>query len=230
HHARIGANLERSHHHRCAGRGRDPDRVLLQPDLELFQGQARRAQPMARYNTRVADPRNAAEARQLRQRAARGVSLGLRLQRSGCRRGLHPAEPAAGAESRWRGAQACRRLNVTTSLLVLAVIMAIIVGWLLRQTLNVKPWASQGAVEGVDGKGALHLPTIKVGLWVFLGVATSLFALLISAYHMRMMDADWTKLPVPKVLWLNTAVLVLSSAAMQWARNEAERAQEEGVK
>src|SRR5262249_23598943 len=90
--------------------------------------------------------------------------------------------------------------------------------------------ASQGAVEGVDGKGALHLPTIKVGLWVFLGVATSLFALLISAYHMRMMDADWTKLPVPKVLWLNTAVLVLSSAAMQWARNEAERAQEEGVK
>jgi len=123
---------------------------------------------------------------------------------------------------------------VTTSLLVLGVIMAIIVGWLLRQTLNVKPWLSQraveGAVEGADGKGALHMPSIKVGLWVFLAVATSLFALLISAYHMRMMDADWAKLPVPKVLWLNTVVLVLSSVAMQWTRNEAQRGQADGVR
>jgi cytochrome c oxidase subunit 3 len=119
---------------------------------------------------------------------------------------------------------------VTTSLLVLAAIMAVVVGWLLRQTLNVKPWVSQRSVATVDGDGALQSPTVKVGLWVFLGVATSLFALLISAYHMRMMEADWVKLAVPRVLWLNTAVLILSSIAMQWTRSAAQRGQTDGVR
>ena len=117
---------------------------------------------------------------------------------------------------------------MTYALLVLVGIMAIVVWWLFRQTVNVQPWIERQPVDALRGDAALSLPTVKVGLWTFLGVATSLFALLISAYHMRMMDADWAKLPVPKVLWLNTAVLVLSSVAMQWARNEAERGQEDG--
>jgi len=119
---------------------------------------------------------------------------------------------------------------VTYALLVLVGIMAIVVWWLFRQTVNVQPWIERQPVDAIRGDAALSLPTVKVGLWTFLCVATSLFALLVSAYHMRMMDADWAKLPVPKVLWLNTAVLVLSSVAMQWARNEAERGQEYGVK
>jgi len=119
---------------------------------------------------------------------------------------------------------------VTTSLLVLAAIMAVVVGWLLRQTLNVKPWVSQRSVATIDGDGAFQLPTVKVGLWVFLAVATSLFALLISAYHMRMMEADWTRLPLPKVLWLNTAVLILSSLAMHWTLAAARRGQIDGVR
>jgi cytochrome c oxidase subunit 3 len=119
---------------------------------------------------------------------------------------------------------------VTTSLLVLAAIMAIVVGWLLRQTLNVKPWISQRPVENVDGEGALPLPRVKVGLGVFLAVATSLFALLISAYHMRMMEADWIRLALPRVLWLNTAVLILSSVAMQWTRAAARQGQIDGVR
>jgi cytochrome c oxidase subunit 3 len=119
---------------------------------------------------------------------------------------------------------------VTTSLLVLAAIMAVVVGWLLRQTLNVKPWVSQRSVATVDGDGALQSPTVKVGLWVFLAVATSLFALLISAYHMRMMEADWIRLPLPRVLWLNTAVLILSSIAMQWTRSAAQRGETDGVR
>ena len=119
---------------------------------------------------------------------------------------------------------------MTYALLVLVGIMAIVVWWLFRQTVNVQPWIERQPVDAIRGDAALSLPTVKVGLWTFLCVATSLFALLVSAYHMRMMDADWAKLPVPKVLWLNTAVLVLSSVAIQWARNEAERGQEDGVK
>jgi cytochrome c oxidase subunit 3 len=119
---------------------------------------------------------------------------------------------------------------VTTSLLVLAAIMAVVVGWLLRQTLNVKPWVSQRSVATVDGDVAFQLPTVKVGLWVFLAVATSLFALLISAYHMRMMETDWSRLPLPRVLWLNTAVLILSSLAMHWTLAAARRGQTDGVR
>ena len=33
-----------------------------------------------------------------------------------------------------------------------------------------------------------------------------------------MMEADWTTLALPKVLWLNTAVLVVGGIAMQWTR------------
>ncbi len=108
--------------------------------------------------------------------------------------------------------------------------MVIVVGWLVRPTLNVKPWVEQRPVKNVDGEGALPLSPVKVGLGVFLAVATSLFALLISAYHMRMMAADWTTLPLPRVLWLNTAVLILSGVAMQWTRAAAQWGQMDRVR
>jgi cytochrome c oxidase subunit III len=119
---------------------------------------------------------------------------------------------------------------VTYALLFMGGIMAIIVGWLVRQTVNVKPWLEQRPIEIVHGDGALSLPPVKVGLGVFLAVATSLFALLISAYHMRMMGEDWTRLAVPKVLWLNTAVLILASVAMQRTRVAARWGQLDRVK
>ena len=112
---------------------------------------------------------------------------------------------------------------MTTVLLVLGAIMATIVGWLLRQTFNVSPWIERRPIDDVPGDGAFFLPPVKVGLGVFLAVATSLFALLVSAYFMRMAGADWTTLAVPKGLWLNTGALVLSSVAMQWTRNAAKR-------
>lgn len=118
---------------------------------------------------------------------------------------------------------------MTITLLVLAAIMAVVVGWLLRQTLNVSPWIEQQAIE--DGqKGAFSLPSVKIGLGVFLAVATSLFALLISAYFMRMMATDWITLAVPRVLWLNTGALILASVAMQSTRTAAQRGQRDGVR
>jgi cytochrome c oxidase subunit 3 len=41
---------------------------------------------------------------------------------------------------------------------------------------------------------------------------------------------DWTPLTVPRLLWLNTALLMLSSAGMQWASWAARRAQAERVR
>ena len=119
---------------------------------------------------------------------------------------------------------------MTYALIFLGGIMAIIVWWLVRQTVNVKPWLEQRPIEIAHGDGALSLPPVKVGLGVFLAVATSLFALLISAYHMRMMAADWVTLALPRVLWLNTAVLILAGVAMQWTRSAAQWGQIDNVR
>jgi cytochrome c oxidase subunit 3 len=56
-------------------------------------------------------------------------------------------------------------------------------------------------------------------------VVTSLFALFISAYAMRMKLGDWSPLPKPGLLWLNTAVLIVTSVAMEWTRAAANRGQ-----
>ncbi len=119
---------------------------------------------------------------------------------------------------------------MTITLVLLGVIMAIVVWWLWRQTINVRPWIAQHPIETTHGEGSLSLSPVKVGLGVFLAVATSLFALFISAYLMRKTGADWTTLAAPKVLWLNTGMLILGSVAMQWTRAAAQRGQTDDVK
>jgi cytochrome c oxidase subunit 3 len=102
--------------------------------------------------------------------------------------------------------------------------MAVIVWWLLKQTVNVQPWAAQGSSKDVHGD-VLSRPAAKLGLWVFLAVVTSLFALFISAYAMRMKLGDWSPMPKPGLLWLNTGVLIVTSVAMEWTRAAANRGQ-----
>ena len=98
---------------------------------------------------------------------------------------------------------------------------------LLVSRLRGRPWLTKGAVGALNEGGSTDLPPAKIGLWVFLGVVTSLFGLFITAYHMRMMNgmqhSDWRHLPVPALLWANTAALMLASVAMQWARVAADR-------
>jgi cytochrome c oxidase subunit 3 len=74
---------------------------------------------------------------------------------------------------------------------------------------------AQAAAQDVHGS-LLSQPAAKTALWVFLAVATSLFALFISAYAMRINFLDWTPLPQPRLLTLNTALLILASLAMEW--------------
>jgi cytochrome c oxidase subunit 3 len=88
----------------------------------------------------------------------------------------------------------------------------------------------QSPIENVGGEDAFSVPPVKVGLAVFLAVATSLFALLVSAYFMRMVGADWTTLVIPRLLWLNTGLLILSGVAMQWTRAATQRGQIDAVR
>ncbi|PWG64646.1 cytochrome c oxidase subunit 3 [Spiribacter halobius] len=112
---------------------------------------------------------------------------------------------------------------MTVTLVFLALLMAGFAGWLVSQSVNVRPWvAGPLAAEAVPPERVLR--TGRLGLAVFLAVVTSLFALAISAYLMRMEHgADWRALPEPGLLWVNSACLVLASLALQRAWGSAAR-------
>jgi len=112
----------------------------------------------------------------------------------------------------------------------LAIIMATVIGWLLRQTLNSQPWDTNDPLENQPGRGVINIDPAKIGLLSFIAVVTSLFALFLSAYLMRMRLADWQPLTEPSLLWLNTGVLVLASVAFQVTKNAASRGQPLTVK
>lgn len=63
----------------------------------------------------------------------------------------------------------------------------------------------------------------KTGLTVFMVVVSVLFTLFLVAYVMRMQFQDWRTPPLPWQLWLSTAMLMLSSAALSWAQASARR-------
>ncbi|MBW9056151.1 cytochrome c oxidase subunit 3 [Rhizobium mesosinicum] len=115
-------------------------------------------------------------------------------------------------------------MNVT--LIFLAAIGAIIIWWLSGQRLTSKPWLETGSVQLPAHDDARRqqspVPAVKLGLFVFLGVVGALFSLAVSAYFMRMASADWWGMPIPRLLWINTAALALSSVALQWAKREAQ--------
>jgi cytochrome c oxidase subunit 3 len=117
---------------------------------------------------------------------------------------------------------------VTIGFVLLSLLMGTIVWWLFRQTLNVQPWLALPAGAALRGKPAR--PPIKTALWVFLTVATSLFGLFISAYAMRLSFVDWSPLPQPRLLQLNTALLVAASIAMEWTVFAARRADASSVR
>jgi cytochrome c oxidase subunit III len=104
---------------------------------------------------------------------------------------------------------------MTYTLLFLAVLMAVFVGWLVRQSVNVTPW-----VANSHGGAALYqapdwFTGPRVGLVVFMAVMTSVFGLTVSAYMMRMAATDdWQFLPQPPLSGFNYGLLVMASVAL----------------
>src|SRR6476660_772434 len=114
-------------------------------------------------------------------------------------------------------------------LLFMATVAAIAGWWLSQQRLAAKPWLEEGVAVDFRDQSGSSVPAAKIGLGVFLAVVGSLFALLISAYSMRNTMVDWRELPLPRLLWFNTGVLVISSMALQWALIAARRDDIDGL-
>jgi cytochrome c oxidase subunit III len=120
-------------------------------------------------------------------------------------------------------------MNIWVAFGVLTV--GVIIWFMLIRKLNTRSWERHGSsvhVRSARGDiGEVHVPPARIALWVFLAVITSLFGLFISAYFIRMGHGhgadhgaitDWHSVSKPPILWFNTAMLVLSSVAMQMAR------------
>jgi cytochrome c oxidase subunit III len=112
---------------------------------------------------------------------------------------------------------------MTSIFLFLAGIGAFGGWWLAKQRLTARPWLEEGAAGEFPGTEALSIPAAKIGLGIFLAVVGALFALFISAYSMRMGMPDWRSVPMPRLLWPNTGMLIMSSVALQWGVVAARR-------
>jgi len=93
-----------------------------------------------------------------------------------------------------------------------------------------KPWLTDPAEDDGLHVGASFLPAGKVGLRAFLCVVTVVFTLTVISYADRMLFSTWRPMPEPWILWLNTALLIASSIAMQWASNSTGRDDMGGVR
>ena len=106
---------------------------------------------------------------------------------------------------------------MTAVLIFLLVVAGVSAWWLSHQRLLSKPWLESGPDTVVEGTDEIGMPKAKIGLIVFLAVVGTLFALMTSGYLMRQELADWRTLPLPRILWVNTGLLVLGSISVHRA-------------
>ena len=85
--------------------------------------------------------------------------------------------------------------------------------------LTDKSWATQGVVGAINDRSLGPAPAAKTGLAFFLAVLSSMFALFVVGYRLRMAEPDWVPIADPGLLWFNTALLILSSVFMERTRH-----------
>ena len=72
---------------------------------------------------------------------------------------------------------------------------------------------------GRDGRGGSQRRATITGVLVLLAAVTMLFAAFTSAMVVRRgLAGDWVSIPLPGILWANTAVLIASSVVIEMAR------------
>ncbi len=83
-----------------------------------------------------------------------------------------------------------------------------------------------GGPGGTGGWEGYRVPsrTYRLGMWFGLGGIMMLFAAFTSAMVVRRgMSFDWVSIAVPRVLWLNTGVLLASSLTLELSRRALAR-------
>src|ERR1051326_3361580 len=69
----------------------------------------------------------------------------------------------------------------------------------------------------------------RIGVWTAIGSILMLFVALTSSYIVRSASSDdWHRIPMPKVLWLSTALLIISSITIELSRRSLKRQNDSG--
>ncbi|MGZ8843635.1 MAG: cytochrome c oxidase subunit 3 [Pyrinomonadaceae bacterium] len=86
-----------------------------------------------------------------------------------------------------------------------------------------------------NGRGGDEIPfrfspaRYRIGVWVAMASILMLFVALTSAYIVRSASAtDWQALAMPKVLWLSTALIMISSVTVEVARRSLKQQRNSG--
>ena len=89
--------------------------------------------------------------------------------------------------------------------------------------ITAKPWEHAGEMEGLHGGYTAGQMAGRTGLYMFLGVITSMFLLFSISHKLRASFPDWQAVAEPAILWFNSGILVLASITLQLASNAARR-------
>ena len=89
-----------------------------------------------------------------------------------------------------------------------------------------------GDGSGSGGSGSVPQRTYITGMTVGLGGILMFFMALVSAYIVRkdIPNSGWHPLAVPRILWLNTAVLIASSFTLSHARKLLKSSDQQGFR
>jgi cytochrome c oxidase subunit 3 len=71
------------------------------------------------------------------------------------------------------------------------------------------------SIVGIENKKKMH--PHKFTLWVAIGSILMMFAGLTSAFIVKSNQVNWKSVALPKVFWVSTIVILLSSLTIQWA-------------
>ena len=81
-----------------------------------------------------------------------------------------------------------------------------------------------GGSGGDSREGGFTRDKYRIAIWVSLASIMMLFTALTSAYIVRAAGAnDWTPLVAPRLLWLSTALILVSSITFEFARRALKR-------
>src|SRR3984957_14860741 len=78
--------------------------------------------------------------------------------------------------------------------------------------------SGDGGAGASRNSGEVPQRTYVTGMTVGLGGVLMFFMSLVSAFIVRKANADWAVLAIPRILWLNTAILIASSFTLVRAR------------
>jgi cytochrome c oxidase subunit 3 len=81
-----------------------------------------------------------------------------------------------------------------------------------------------------EARAQLGMHPKKFALWLFMASVIMLFGAWTSAYIVKRAEPGWSSFELPQQFWINSILIIVSSATLYWAQRSARRDELEKVK